>query len=178
MSRQNTARNRAYKAVTIVALAWALIGTMAAATYYTSYEASRNENQELRERVVKLQGNLTGAERSYAELLAKVTVVDLYIDYGNGTVSAYKGLVMSSLRPTALLAIMSVADVEFTFYPGLGVAVTGVNGVKQSTAEGKYWLYYFYDQEEMAWKVPMYAAGEYRLGSGMSISWNLTKSPF
>ena len=160
----------------MVALAWALIGTVAAANYYMSYNASLLKVGELEGKLNELRGNLTGVEARYAELRRNVGLVTVYIDYGNGTVTRYENVAMSTVHPTAFLALISVADAEFQT-SSFGVFVTSINGVKQSVEESKFWLYYAYE-EGKGWTSPPVAADKYPLADGASISWNFTKITF
>lgn len=176
MSGERAHTSGAYKAAIIAVLAWALIGTVAATTYYTSYDTSIAENRALKDNLKELRGNLTGVQALYAELLARVALVNVYINYGNGTVSSYENVTISNIRATAFIALMSIADVEFQA-SSFGVFVTSINGVKQSISESQYWLYYVYEKDK-GWTSPEVAADRYRLSSGMSISWNFTKIAF
>lgn len=179
MATQTTRLSSVYKLVIVGMLAWALLGTVIAASYYMSYTTSVTENAEMKARIGVLQGDLHGVEGLYAELLGNVTFVTVYIDYGNGTVAGYTNVTVSSVHPTLLLALMSVADVDLQVYAGLGVLVTGINGVSQSLEESKFWLFYVY-KEGKGWVTPdpFVGADKYRPASGSSVSWNLTASPF
>lgn len=149
---------------------------MAAASYYSSYNTSVAENAGLSKTLSELEGNLTGVQGSYARLLGRVVLVTVYIDYGNGTVARYENVTVSRFRPTAFLALLSVADAEFQV-SDFGIFVTGIDGVRQSMEASKYWLYYAYE-EGKGWVSPPVGADGYSLANGASISWNFTKISF
>ncbi len=100
-----------------------------------------------------------------------VVVVDLYIDYGNGTVEAHRGLALTWPNSTVYDALREVASVQGEVYPN-GILVTCINGVCNNATANKYWFYYV--NGELA---PV-ACDLYVLESGDVVSWNYTSPPW
>jgi hypothetical protein len=94
--------------------------------------------------------------------------VDLFIDYGNGTVkSSHLTLPAGS---SALDAFMTAANVEVRWY-SLGPYVTAIDGVTEDPEANLYWLWYI---REDGWVLAPVGTGSYILKHGDVISFNYT----
>jgi len=107
------------------------------------------------------------------KLLGNLVLVNLGIDYGNGTVVWYNNTLLPR-GATPLSALVAVATVEYKVYSGMGVYVTSVNGVEEkilSKSEGYSWLWYIFDREKGQLVPGSVAADRYKLASGDVILW-------
>jgi len=100
-----------------------------------------------------------------------LVTVDLYINYGNGTVEFHR---VSLLNATAFNALLEAgAEVEYKVYPGMGVLVTSINGVRNNeTIANHWWLYY------VNGALAPLASDKYYLSPGDVVTWNYTTSPW
>lgn len=142
------------RVLTFLLLLWALAASSAAAYLYL-------ENS-----------NLLRELRSSRALLAGSVIVNLGIDYGNGTITWYNGTVLPR-GATAFSALLSVSSVEYQV-SAMGAYVTSVNGVAEriiSKNEGYSWLWYYFDPEKKELVLGPVAADKYKLSSGDTIVW-------
>ncbi|MEM0087480.1 MAG: DUF4430 domain-containing protein [Thermofilum sp.] len=149
-----SARTATEKLVVAALLVWAVAATSAAAYLYL--ENARLERE--------LEASRT--------LLGNAVVVNLGIDYGNGTVVWYNGTLLPR-GATVFSALLSVASVEYQVSP-MGVYVTSVNGVAErilSKNEGYSWLWYYFDASKGQLVMGPVAADKYKLSSGDVIVW-------
>jgi len=135
----------------LVLLIWAIVATSVASYLYL-------ENSYLRREVGSLGG--------------KVILVNVGIDYGNGTLVWFNNTPLPR-GSTALTALVSVAQVEYKLSP-MGAYVTSVNSVQEkivSQSEGYSWMWYRFDEAKRALVVGEVAADRYKLASGETIVW-------
>jgi len=139
----------------LILLAWAVAATSAASLLYIENESLRRE-LEARE-----------------ELLGNLVLVNVGIDYGNGTVTWYNNTPLPRGGATPLSALVAVATVEYKV-SGMGAYVTSVNGVEEkilSKNEGYSWLWYILDREKGQLVLGPVAADRYKLASGDVVLW-------
>ena len=147
-------RLKAEMLLVLLLIAWAVVATSAASLLYIENGSLRRE-LEARE---KLLGNLV--------------LVNLGIDYGNGTVVWYNDTLLPR-GATPLSALVAVATVEYKV-SGMGAYITSVNGVEEkilSKSEGYSWLWYIFDRERGQLVLGPVAADRYKLASGDVILW-------
>ncbi|QOJ78589.1 DUF4430 domain-containing protein [Infirmifilum lucidum] len=135
----------------VAVLAWAIIATTLASYLY-------------------LENNRLSREISY--LGGRVVIVNVGIDYGNGTIAWFNSTALPR-GSTALTALVSVAQVEYKL-GSWGAYVTSVNSVQEkiiSKNEGYSWMWYRYDQAKKALVLGEVAADKYKLASGETIVW-------
>ncbi len=139
----------------LVTLAWAVIATCTAAFLYV-------ENQ--------------GLAKQAAALRSRVVVVNVLIDYGNGTRVWFNSTVLRR-GATVLDALMAVAKVNYTL-GSYGAFVNSINGVANrvvSKNEGYYWMWYIYDRTSRTWRLGEVASNAYELSDGDVIMWKYQK---
>uniref|UniRef100_A0A7C1PD62 DUF4430 domain-containing protein n=1 Tax=Thermofilum pendens TaxID=2269 RepID=A0A7C1PD62_THEPE len=147
-------RLRAEKLLVLLLLVWAVAATSAASLLYIE---NLNLRRELRVR---------------EELLGNLVLVNIGIDYGNGTVAWYNNTLLPR-GATVLSALVAVARVEYKF-GSWGAYVTSVNGVEEkilSKNEGYSWLWYIFNREKGQLELGPVAADKYELASGDVILW-------
>jgi hypothetical protein len=173
--------------LSILLLAWAILGTVGSAYYYSTLSELEKEHLEIGERLEVVQRELQEAvsgkgelgER-YSRLLAehqalldRVVIVSIYIDYGNGSVKGYEDIPLSKDHPTVLAALSSVADIEVQQFPEMGIFITSINGVRGSQEKSLFWLYYVVSIGQLI--EPTVAADKFILHNGDRVLWNYTK---
>jgi len=131
---------------------WAILASSVAVYYYVRYSEASTHLQALEEATVK---------------------VGVVIDYGNGTVEEFEGLILDVEGATALNALLLVARVEYKVYP-FGVFVESINGVKNSKELNMWWLYYV-RQPGGEEKMPEVGADQYKLKTGETVIWRYSK---
>ena len=138
---------RGWKLASAALLCWALAASMLACYYYVQY---------------------TTISQAYSRLLVHV---DLYIDYGNGTVEHHE---LALANATAFNALLEAkARVEYEVYPGMGILVVAINGVRNNeTLVDHWWLYY------VNGVLAPVACDRYYLSNGDVVCWNYTKMPW
>jgi len=142
----------------IVLLIWAVVATTLAAYFYNEY---------------------TTMERLYKSLKGKVVVINIGIDYGNGTLQWFNGTVLP-VGSTVLSALISVSRVEYVYGP-YGAYVVSINGVREkivSKSEGHSWIWYLYNATTGKLEYGPVAADKYILSSGQIIVWKYTHWKF
>ncbi len=103
-------------------------------------------------------------------------VVNLGINYGNGTIQWHNATLVSS-GEYLLNATMQVAVVDFMNFPGFtgpglpGAFVTGINGVNQNPAANLYWTYWVYNAQTQLYEMMLVGAGSYAITSDQTIQW-------
>jgi len=149
----------------VVLLVWAVAATGMAAKLYL-------ENRALVSQVSSLEAQLAKARGAVEGLRSKTVVVDVAVDYGNGTVVWHNGTVLPK-GATALTALIAVARAEYR-YGKYGAYVVAVDGVKEkmlSKSEGYSWMWYYYDAGKKRWVLGPVAADKYKLVDGAVIMW-------
>ncbi len=132
--------SRAWKALSIIFLVWAIVASSLAAYYYMQYKA-------------------------YESLVAgKVKVVNIGINFGNGTVVWYNNTVVP-VSATAFDALRAVADVNYTVSPGFGVFITCIDGVCGNSSCG--WVYFVVKDGKP--ELPSIAADKYVVPDGATV---------
>ncbi|MEM2460767.1 MAG: DUF4430 domain-containing protein [Candidatus Hadarchaeales archaeon] len=120
---------------------------MAMGTVYLAYEVS-----DLRDDLRELQGTILTVD------------VGVVIDNGEAELSHRLSLAKGA---TALDALKRVAKVETKYYPGLGEFITSINGLSNNPSEGKYWMFYIWENHQ--WKYASVGAGSYELRDGENV---------
>jgi hypothetical protein len=145
---------KAEKLLVLLLLAWAVAATSAASFLYIENGSLRRE--------------LEAGEK----LLGNLVLVNVGIDYGNGTVTWYNNTPLPR-GATPLSALVAVATVEYKV-SGMGAYITSVNGVEEkilSKNEGYSWLWYILDREKGQLVLGPVAADRYKLASGDVVLW-------
>lgn len=141
-----------------------------------------DELESMREQVDELLRKYKDSDESYLELfeefediksvlgmlqseLNSLTIlVNLKLDYGNGTISWYNNTRVP-VGTTLFNATDRIADVEYTVFE-IGVFVDSINGVGDKP--GRWWLWYYYDNE---WKYGPVGSNQWILHDGDIVSW-------
>ncbi|MEM1509850.1 MAG: hypothetical protein QXY49_06430 [Thermofilaceae archaeon] len=154
------------KLLIVVLLIWAISASSLAAYNYLRAEKLASE-------VSHLTTVLSTTESELHDLRMRIVIVNIGIDYGNGTVKWFNVTPLSK-GATVLKALLAVASrVEYTYGPW-GAYVTSVNGVKEeiiASNEGYSWLWYIYDKEKGVWIPGPVASDQYELPDGSSVKW-------
>jgi len=143
--------SKSFGVIVIGLLVWALVASSLAAYYWLEYSKYR---------------------KLYESLSVKVIVVNIGVDYGNGTVVWYNNTVLPA-GSTVLSALIQVAKVEYKIY-SFGAYVVSVNGVTEkilSKKEGYSWMWYIYDKKKGKMVLGPTAADKYELANGDTILW-------
>lgn len=150
----------------VALLLWAVAASAIAALQYMKAE-------ELASEVSSLRSSLSATESELRSLRARIIVVNVAIDYGNGTVKWFNETPLPS-GASVLKALLAVASrVEYK-YGSWGAYVTSVNGVAEavvSQSEGYSWLWYIYDGSQRKWVRGPVAADQYVLKDGDTVMW-------
>jgi len=153
-------------ALLIALLAWAVAASALAALNYSKVENLTSELSSLR-------AALTQTESELRSLRARVIIVNIAIDYGNGTVVWFNSTPLP-LGSTVLKALLAVASrVEYT-YGAWGAYVTSIDGVAEkilAANEGYSWLWYIYDAGQGKWVLGPVAADQQVLKDGDTVMW-------
>lgn len=73
---------------------------------------------------------------------------------------------------SALEALERVAVIETRYYAGLGAYIVSVNGTSENHEEGKYWMWYIWDDNKMSWELATVGAESYELKDGDNIKFS------
>ncbi|MEM0226382.1 MAG: DUF4430 domain-containing protein [Thermofilaceae archaeon] len=150
----------------VVLLAWAVLASALAAFAYMRAE---NLSSEL----TALRAALTETESELRALRARVVLVNIAIDYGNGTVRWFNSTPLPT-GSTVLKALLAVASrVEYT-YGAWGAYVTSIDGVAEkilAANEGYSWLWYIYETGQRKWVLGPVAADQQVLKDGDTVMW-------
>jgi len=153
-------------ALLLALLAWAVAASAAAAVQYTRAEGLASE-------LSALHAALSARESELRSLRAKVILVNVALDYGNGTVKWFNSTPLP-VGSTVLKALLAVAGrVEYT-YGKWGAYVTSIDGVSEkilSKSEGYSWLWHIYDASQRKWVLGPVAADQYVLKDGDTVMW-------
>ena len=83
-------------------------------------------------------------QRSFNAFITDYISADVNIDYGNGTNVWYNDTLV--LRNSSVFNLTTaIADVDYTFYAGMGIFVNGINNVTNNqvnATSGYGWIYY------------------------------------
>jgi hypothetical protein len=131
-----------------------------------AYENLMNATQNLKEQNIVTKDEFEPLLMEFNRLLKSIVAeelenligenttikVNLCIDYGNGTVRWYN---VSTSPGVSLFELTNqVAKIEYEYYqkmePG-HVLMKTINGVAPSPAEGKYWFWYYWDENSNQW---------------------------
>jgi len=150
----------------LLVLLWAVAATGLSAKLYL-------DARSLESRVQALEAILSNVNASLAELVGRAVIVNLAIDYGNGTVRWFNGTVLPR-GASVLQALVAVAGrVEYSF-GAYGAYVRSVDGVEEkilAPSEGYSWLWYIYDRSSGRWVLGPSAADAYKLEDGAQVKW-------
>ncbi len=150
----------------VVLLVWAVSASSLAAYNYLRAERLASD-------ISSLSAALGAAESELRDLRARVVIVNVGIDYGNGTVRWFNSTPLPK-GATVLKALLLVANrVEYT-YGSWGAYVASIDGVaekKIAPNEGYSWLWYIYDREKGAWILGPVASDQYELPDGSTVKW-------
>ncbi|HDI74663.1 MAG: hypothetical protein DRJ52_02330 [Thermoprotei archaeon] len=144
-------RGKLYGIIVAGILVWALVASSLTAYYWLEYSKYK---------------------RLYESLSVKVIVVNIGVDYGNGTVAWYNKTVLPA-GSTVLSALVQVAKVEYKVFP-YGAYVVSVNGVSErmlSKNEGYSWIWYIYDKKKGKMTIGPTAADKYQLSNNDIVLW-------
>lgn len=150
----------------VVLLVWAVsAGGLAAYNYLRA--------ERLASDISSLSAALSVTESELRNLRARVVIINICIDYGNGTVRWFNSTPLPK-GATVLKALLLVANrVEYT-YGSWGAYVTSIDGVVEKVIapnEGYSWLWYIYDKEKGAWILGPVASDQYELSDGSTVKW-------
>jgi len=132
-------------------LAWAITATSLAAYYFNEYD---------------------NIKRLYESLSKKLIVVNIGIDYGNGTISWFNGTLLPA-GIDLLSATASIAKIEYT-HGIYGAYVTSINGVEEkilSPKEGYSWFWFVYNATTGTFEYGLTAADRHVLSNGEIVLW-------
>lgn len=101
-------------------------------------------------------------------------VIDGRISIDNGTDVSTKTVHLTR-GATALEALRRIATVETTVYPGSGEFITGINGLDENKASGRYWMIYRWSENEGNWSLLQVGASSYRLKNEDNIRFSYEK---
>lgn len=150
----------------LVLLVWAVAASTVAALQYSRAEGLAAE-------VSSLRASLSAAESELRALRARVILVNVALDYGNGTVRWFNSTPLP-LGASVLKALLVAASrVEYS-YIQWGAYVTSIDGVAErliSPSEGYSWFWYVYDPGQRSWVLGPVAADAYVLKDGETVMW-------
>lgn len=116
----------------------------------------------------------TSYEKNYQMLLEDLDdltiIVNLRIDYGNGTVIWHNNTRVP-LNTTLLTATLIVASVDYST-SDLGAFVNNINGVGEDPQT--YWIWSFWDSEKGSWEMGPTGCDKWILHKGDKVSWTYT----
>lgn len=152
------------KLLLAVLLAWAVAASAVAAYVYQQAEGLRSELSSAR-------AALSSTESELRSLRARIVLVNVAIDYGNGTVKWFNStpLPQGATVLTALLCTASRVDYTYGVY---GAYVKSVDGVEErilSANEGYSWLWYIFKGGK--WEIGPVAADAFKLSDGDTVMW-------
>ncbi len=139
--------------LTTLLLIWAISSSMLAV--YSYYQLKETKKALYRERIE----------------------VDLGIKFWNGTITWYNKTQVPA-GSTLLDVTMLVAEVNYTTYPGMGVLVESINGVKNE--HPFYWIWWIWT-DWGGWQEGPVAADKYVVSDKEVLLWyyeNTSQSPF
>ncbi len=152
------------RALLVVLLVWAVAASAAAAYMYQRAEGLRAE-------LSSAKAALSATESELRSLRARIVLVNVAIDYGNGTVKWFNSTPLPQ-GATVLTALLCTASrVEYVYY-AYGAYVKSVDGVEEkiiSKSEGYSWLWYIFKGGK--WELGPVAADAYKLSDGDTIMW-------
>ncbi|MEM0328875.1 MAG: DUF4430 domain-containing protein [Nitrososphaerota archaeon] len=128
--------------VSLILLCWAIAASLLSGYYYYQYS-------ELMSRLEKSQA-----------------IINLGIDYGNGTRIWFNGTRGSTLYDAMLNAGWKV-DAES--YGPMGLYVKAINGVEQSFEQSRYWTWWMWTS--LGWAHGGSACNKYVVSNGETILW-------
>lgn len=158
------AGNKLEKILLVALLAWALIASaIAAHTYYRI--------TGLESKLSSVQAALAATQSELRALRARVVLINIAINYGNGTVKWFNStpLLQGVTVLKALLAVATSVEYKYGIY---GAYITSVDGVAErfvSRGEGYSWLWYIL--KDRKWELGPVAADRYVLKDGDTIMW-------
>ena len=97
-------------------------------------------------------------------------MINVLIDYGNGTRTWYLGVVLPS-GATVFDATLTIATVSYTDWGPWGIFVDAINGVRNSYPYYWIWWYWNFTETPPRWTIGPMASNFYTLNNGTSIAW-------
>ncbi len=131
---------KSWKIVSLLLLAWAVVAT----TLY-------------------LNSSLGTCGSEDTQLIS----VNVGFKYKDGKVEWHNSTRIPS-GSTLLDATSSVADVNYTIYPGMGAFISSINGVKNE--KPYYWMWWYWNPST-GWTLGPVAADKYVLSDGETVMW-------
>lgn len=98
---------------------------------------------------------------------ARLITVNIGFKYKDGKVEWHNSTKVPS-GSTLLDATESVAEVNYTVYPGMGAFITSINGVKNE--KPYYWMWWTWNPST-GWTLGPVAADKYVLSAGETVLW-------
>lgn len=142
--------NKTWMWVAAALLCTTIVASYAAINYYAQAESYKKDYRALIE-----------------DLEGLTILIDMKIDYGNGTVLWYNNTRVP-LDSILLTASQIVASVDYST-SDLGAFVNKINGVGGDP--GTYWLWYFWDSEKGSWEFGPVGCDQWVLHNGDMVSW-------
>lgn len=127
-----------------------ILGLYASIIYYEQAESAK--------------GNYEGLLRDLIDL---TTVIDVKIDYGNGTVVWYNNT-MTPMNSSLLTATLRITKVEYSIGE-YGAFVYSINGLKGDS--NHFWIWSYFDKKKDDWIPGPVACDKWMLHNGDIISW-------
>ncbi|MCS7104098.1 MAG: DUF4430 domain-containing protein [Thermofilaceae archaeon] len=148
----------------VIILAWAVIASGFAAYAYM-------RAQSLEAELTPLRVALASTESELKSLRAKIVVVNVAIDYGNGTIKWYNSTPLPQGATVLKALLVTASRVEYTLGQ-YGAYVTSINGVSEkilSSTEGYSWLWYIFEGGQ--WVMGPVASDQYVVKDGDTLMW-------
>jgi PKD repeat protein len=105
-----------------------------------------------------------------------VTLVDVLVDYGNGTVKWHENVDVMGVA-SVFKATKAVATLDYSLW-GDDIFVDAINGVWNNYATNYFWLYWYWNSTSMSWNCGPVACNKYFLKNGDIIAWYYETSPW
>ena len=142
--------NKTWMWVAAALLCTTIAASYAAINYYAQVEAYKKNYRALIE-----------------DLEGLTILIDMKIDYGNGTVLWYNNTRVP-LDSTLLTATQIAASVDYST-SDFGAFANKINGVGGDP--GTYWLWYFWDPDKGSWEFGPVGCDQWVLHDGDMVSW-------
>jgi hypothetical protein len=163
-AREVASRAGLERLLLVALLVWAVAASAIAAYTYRQAE-------ELRSELSSAKAALSSAESELRGLRARVVLVNVAIDYGNGTIKWFNSTPLPQ-GATVLTALLCTASRVGYTYGAYGAYVKSVDGVEErivSKSEGYSWLWYIFKGGK--WEMGAVAADAYKLSDGDAVMW-------
>ena len=174
---------RTFTYVALGLLVWAISGTVVAGYYFAQYDIYQNEYANLASEFSTFSdavgglsedftaefNTLSGTIGDISAIMESISLrVNILLSYDNVTKTWYNNTAIP-VGSTAFTALLSIADIKYTEYEGLGILVTSINGRASNSTH--FWLYWGWDAENSEWIDPGVGASQYILHRGDTIAW-------